>query len=96
MKQCSKILSVVGLGVFVIGIVILLNAANIGIDSANVAVQNAGGSMDGDRYSYIMTSTTTAYMICGAIVSAIGGLAAVVFGYLEVKNSVESENENEQ
>lgn len=85
MKQYSKVICVIGTIFCVVGIVVLLNAVNFGMDAANTAIQNNGGSMDTERFYYIMQSTANAYLVGGAIVSVIGGLASIVFGYQAVK-----------
>uniref|UniRef100_UPI004056FCCE hypothetical protein n=1 Tax=Acetatifactor sp. TaxID=1872090 RepID=UPI004056FCCE len=85
MKQYSKVMCVIGTIFFVVGIVVLLSAVNLGMDAANIAIQKNGGSMETERFYYIMQSTANTYMIGGSIVSVIGGLASIVFGYQLVK-----------
>lgn len=85
MKRYSKVLGVAGVIIFVIGMVLALNSVNIGMDAASVAIQEAGGSMDTEQFYFIMQSTANAYLVCGAVSALIGGLAAIIFGYVAVK-----------
>lgn len=85
MKQCSKVICVIGIVGFIAGMVLLFGSVNWGMDAANAAIQKNGGVMDTERFYYIMQSTRNVYLIAGGVVSAIGGVVAVAFGYLAVK-----------
>lgn len=68
--------------IFVIGIVILMCASNLGVLAGSAAIQANGGSMDTEQYYMIMKLSTVSYQIAGAILSSIGGLGSIVFGCL--------------
>lgn len=70
-----------GIGLFVIGLLLLLNASKIGINIANSAVQAEGGVMDTEQFYFIMKSNTLSYQIAGALMALLGGAASIVFGF---------------
>lgn len=71
---------VVGVLLFVVGIIVLFNGTNIGIDIANKALHANGGSMDTEMYHFIMKSSALSYQIGGGIFAFIGGASTIIFG----------------
>lgn len=85
MKNVKRTMVIVGILLFVIGILVLFNGANIGLFLAEKAIHANGGSMDTQQYHFIMESNTLSYQLGGAIIAIIGGICAVLFGYKSVK-----------
>lgn len=56
----------------------IFNAPNIGMDKANQVIQAYGGSMDTEKYYFIMKSNTLSYQIGGGICSLVGGIGALL------------------
>ena len=81
--QRKNLTAAVALGtiLFVVGIILLLAAPNLGIAAADHAIQANGGSMDTEKYYFIMKSTALSCQIGGAICAFPGGLGAVLGRY---------------
>lgn len=71
---------VVGILLFVIGIIVLFNGTNIGMGIAEKALQTNEGLIDTEKYHFIMKSNALSCQIGGGIIALIGGISAIVFG----------------
>ena len=65
---------------FVLGLVLVMTSAAIGLSTAHAEVVKNGGSLDTTLYNYIMTNTAENYRIVGAIVSLISGVGVLLAG----------------
>ena len=74
-----------GIALFALGLIVLFNGTNIGIGLARQALWANGGTLDTEEYYFIMRSNTLGYQLGGAVVSAIGGACAIVFGRKSMK-----------
>lgn len=73
---------------FVLGLLLTLTSATIGLSTANAELAKNGGSMDTVMYQYIMDNTAESYRIVGAILAVITGIGAImagVAGYIQKK-----------
>lgn len=86
----KRIVTLCGIGLFIMGLLVLFNATNIGVNIANKAIQAYGGSMDTEEFYFIMKSHTLSYQIGGAIIALVGGLSSILIGYINIKNDVKS------
>ena len=87
-KQTYVGLMVVLVLLFVLGLVLILTSASIGLSTASTELAKSGGSMDSPMYQYIMSNTAESYRIVGAILAIITGLGALLAGladYLQKK-----------
>ncbi len=80
-KGKVQIFTVIGIVLFIAGLTLLIGAANLGMEAASRAIQANGGSMETDKYYFIMESVTRSYQIAGAICSLVGGLGMVLSPY---------------
>ena len=65
---------------FVLGLVLVLTSATIGLTTASAELAKNGGSMDTAMYQYIMSNTAESYRLVGAILAVITGLGAIMSG----------------
>jgi multisubunit Na+/H+ antiporter MnhB subunit len=65
---------------FVLGLVLVLTSAAIGLSTAHAEVVKNGGSLDTTLYNYIMTNTAENYRIVGAILALISGVGLLLAG----------------
>lgn len=65
---------------FVLGLVLVLTSAAIGLSTAHTEVAKNGGSLDTTLYNYIMTNTAENYRIVGAILALISGVGLLLAG----------------
>ena len=65
---------------FVLGLVLVMTSAAIGLSTAHAEVVKNGGSLDTTLYNYIMTNTAENYRIVGVIVSLISGVGVLLAG----------------
>lgn len=74
-----------GVILFVIGIILILWAADIGMKLASHAIRANGGSMATDEYMFIMESKTLSFQLAGTVCSiaggVIGGIGVFFSGY---------------
>ena len=70
-----------GVILFVIGIMLILYAADIGRELAHRAIQANGGSMDTEEFMFIMKSKTLSFQLIGTVCSVIGGIGVFLFEY---------------
>ena len=87
MKKRNTFIIAISLTITVIGIILLMNATSIGVDIAHQALRDNGGGMDTEQFHLIMNSSIRSYQILGAVLSAVGGLGSIVFGYLYCKDN---------
>lgn len=66
---------------FVIGIILILCAADIGRELASHALRANGGSMDTEEYMFIMQSKTFSFQLVGTVCSVVAGISAFLFRY---------------
>ena len=66
---------------FVIGIVLVLCAVDIGRELAHHAIQANGGSMATDEFMFIMQSKTLSFQLVGTVCSIVGGIGVFLFEY---------------
>ena len=66
---------------FVLGLVLVLTSATIGLSTASAELAKNGGSMDTAMYQYIMSNTAESYRIVGAILAIITGIGALMAGW---------------
>lgn len=79
-KQTFTGLIVVLVLLFVLGLLLTLTSATIGLSTANAELAKNGGSMDTAMYQYIMSNTAESYRLVGAILAVITGLGAIMSG----------------
>lgn len=79
-KQTFTGLIVVLVLLFVLGLLLTLTSATIGLSTANAELAKNGGSMDTAMYQYIMSNTAESYRLVGAILAVITGLGATMAG----------------
>lgn len=79
-KQTFTGLIVVLVLLFVLGLLLTLTSASIGLSTANAELMKNGGSMDTAMYQYIMDNTAESYRIVGAILAVITGIGAIMAG----------------
>jgi len=79
-KQMFTGLIVVLVLLFVLGLLLTLTSATIGLSTANAELAKNGGSMDTAMYQYIMSNTADSYRLVGAILAVITGLGAIMSG----------------
>ena len=79
-KQTFTGLIVVLVLLFVLGLLLTLTSATIGLSTANAELAKNGGSMDTTMYQYIMSNTAESYRLVGAILAVITGLGAIMSG----------------
>ena len=65
---------------FVLGLVLVMTSAAIGLSTAHAEVVKNGGSLDTTLYNYIMTNTAENYRIVGAILALTSGLGLLLAG----------------
>ena len=70
---------------FVLGLLLTLTSATIGLSTANAELAKNGGSMDTAMYQYIMDNTAESYRIVGAILAVITGVGALMAGFAGYK-----------
>ena len=80
-KKFYRATMIGGVILFVIGIILILCATNIGRELASHAMQANGGSMYTDEYMFIMKSQTLSFQLIGVVCSIVGGTGALFFGY---------------
>ena len=80
-KKFCRAIMISGVILFVIGIILILYAADIGRELASHAIQANGGSMAADEYMFIMQSKTLSFQLAGTVCSIVGGIGALLFGY---------------
>lgn len=79
----NKKIMIVGVILFLAGIVLILAAPNIGIVMADHAIQSRDGALDSDTYYYIMKSSALSCQMAGAVCSLAGGIGAALSGNKE-------------
>lgn len=79
-KQTFTGLIVVLVLLFVLGLLLTLTSATIGLSTANAELAKNGGAMDTAMYQYIMDNTAESYRLVGAILAVITGLGAIMAG----------------
>jgi len=80
-KQTYSGMVVVLVLLFVLGLVLVLTSATIGLSTANAEIAKNGGSMDTSMYQYVMTNTAESYRLVGAILAVITGIGALLAGW---------------
>ena len=70
---------------FVLGLVLVLTSATIGLSTASAELAKNGGSLDTNMYQYIMSNTAESYRIVGAILALITGVGALMAGFAGYK-----------
>lgn len=80
-KQTYSGMVVVLVLLFVLGLVLVLTSATIGLSTANAEIAKNGGSMDTAMYQYVMTNTAESYRLVGAILAVITGIGALLAGW---------------
>ena len=77
-KQTYTGVMVVLILLFVLGLVLVLTSATIGLSTANAEAAKSGGIMDSTMYQYVMSNTAESYRIVGAILAVITGIGALL------------------
>ncbi len=80
-KQLHTGVMVVLVLLFILGLVLVLMSATIGLSTANAEIAKNGGVMDTAMYEYIMVNSAESYRIVGAILALISGVGALMAGY---------------
>ncbi len=80
-KQTYSGMMVVLVLLFVLGLVLVLTSASIGLTTANAELAKGGGTMDTAMYQYIMANTAESYRLVGAILAVITGVGALLAGW---------------
>ena len=70
-----------GVILFVIGVILILYATDIGRELASHAIQANGGSMATDEYMFIMQSKTLSFQLVGTVCSIVGGIGVFLIEY---------------
>jgi len=65
---------IISFTVAIIGLIILINSVDIGIDLANQHLRNRGGSMNADDFRILQTNHINTYRWVGGILLFVGGL----------------------
>ena len=81
MKQTYSGMMVVLVLLFVLGLVLVLTSATIGLSTANAELAKNGGTMDTAMYQYVMSNTAESYRLVGAILAVITGVGALLAGW---------------
>lgn len=84
-KQTYTGVMVVLILLFVLGLVIVLTSATIGLSTANAEAAKNGGILDSAMYQYVMSNTAESYRIVGAILAVITGIGALLAGLVGFK-----------
>ena len=84
-KQTYTGVMVVLVLLFVLGLVLVLTSATIGLSTASAELAKNGGSMDTNMYQYIMSNTAESYRIVGVILALITGVGALMAGFAGYK-----------
>ena len=84
-KQTYTGVMVVLILLFVLGLVLVLTSATIGLSTANAEAAKSGGIMDSTMYQYVMSNTAESYRIVGAILAVITGIGALLAGLVGFK-----------
>lgn len=84
-KQTYNGVMVVLILLFVLGLVLVMTSATIGLSTASAELAKNGGSMDTAMYQYIMSNTAESYRIVGAILALITGVGALMAGFVGYK-----------
>lgn len=79
-RKTLKAAAVIGAALFVAGLILVFAAVPIGSGAADRAIQANGGSMDTERYYFIMRSTALSAQIGGTVCALVGGLGAILCG----------------
>ena len=80
-KKFYRATMIGGVILFVIGIILIFCAADIGRELAYRALQANGGSMDTDEYMFIMRSKALSFQLVGTVCSIVGGIGVFLFEY---------------
>ena len=80
-KQVHTGILVVLVLLFVLGLVLVLTSATIGVSTANAELAKNGGTMDTVMYQYVMSNTAESYRLVGAILAVITGVGALLAGW---------------
>ena len=80
-KKIYKAAMISGVILFVIGILLIIYAADIGRELAYRALQANGGSMATDEFMFIMQSKALSFQLVGTVCSIVGGIGVLLFGY---------------
>jgi hypothetical protein len=84
-KQTYTGVMVVLILLFVLGLVLVLASATIGLSTANAELTKNGGSMDTAMYQFVLTNAAESYRIVGAILALITGVGALLAGMVGYK-----------
>ena len=79
-KQTYSGMMVVMVLLFVLGLVLVLTSASIGLSTANAELAKTG-TLDIGMYQYVMSNTAESYRLVGAILSVITGVGALLAGW---------------
>ena len=80
-KKLYRATMIGGVILFVIGIFLILYAADLGRELAYQAIQANGGSMDTEEFMFIMRSKTLSFQLAGTVCSIVGGIGVFLFEY---------------
>lgn len=80
-KMVVKVVTVIGVLVFIIGVIVLIRALDMGMDKMYAVVTEAGHSFAESSIDVIIKEATNNFRVLGAILSAVGGFMSVMFGY---------------
>ena len=79
-KQTYSGMMVVLVLLFVLGLVLVLTSATIGLSTANTELAKTG-SLPSGMYEYVMSNTAESYRLVGAILAVITGVGALLAGW---------------
>lgn len=80
-KNILRICFFVGTILFIIGVVILFRAVDMGMGQMYEVVTKAGHSFEQSRLDMIAEQAIKNFRIMGTITSIVGGSVAILFGY---------------
>ena len=69
----------------IVGLVFVFTAPTIGQNAGHREIMRQGGSMDTHQFERVISASTTAFTVGGAVISLIGGSGVLVSGYLVIK-----------
>lgn len=84
-KKLKYTILIIGILIFAIGLILLLGSTNLGMVEAQNAINSNGGSMDTEKYYWIMQSSATNFRITGTILSLFGGVLTILTTLKSIK-----------
>lgn len=77
-KKRFKILPILSLIAFIVGLVTIINSAGWGSDAANAFLRAHGGAMDSAQFSIIIQGSINSFIIIGAVLFLVGCIGCLI------------------